>query len=114
MGKIIPLLINNIGICYAFQNNYDEAFKRASEAFMIYQNVYRSNHPSVAMALQNLGYCYYKLGDYTSIEYIHPSALDPENSFTRTPSGNCRNGTSDREMPKIYKVFHFIVRTLNT
>jgi tetratricopeptide (TPR) repeat protein len=62
--KLLPSVLNNIGMVYAALSNYNEALSYLKRAWKIGEkNLRGDNHPNKAIMLSNIGEVHYYLGD---------------------------------------------------
>ena len=77
---------DNLGVCYAYEDNLDSAMMYAQKAVRLYRETYTEDHPMYARSLINLAYVHSKYGEHTiSLDYnqqaleIFKKALGEEN-----------------------------------
>ena len=60
----LATILNNIGDCYAAQQNYKEALDAYTQAHQIYKGTFGDNHPDVKMNLENIRKCQARLNPH--------------------------------------------------
>jgi tetratricopeptide (TPR) repeat protein len=58
---------NNIGSVYEAKGDYDLALNHYGKSLDIYEKLYKSDHPSLALALHNISRTYKAKGDKANV-----------------------------------------------
>jgi tetratricopeptide (TPR) repeat protein len=70
--KELPLLFNNIALCYENIGDYIKAMDYYEESFTLTKELFGENHPSLATNLNNIGCSYLKIGEYNkALRYLN-------------------------------------------
>ncbi|CAF1209128.1 unnamed protein product [Didymodactylos carnosus] len=103
LGEYNSLLLNadtysTIGSYYGSKGEYDDGLFNYHKAFVIQKRLLPSNHPSLAITLNNIAYMYYKLGQFSdafkytklalNIQLISLSPDDPDIVLTYNNFGH--------------------------
>lgn len=64
-----------------YLSEYDEALQLYQKAYDVSKRIYGVNHPLAASSLNNIGGCYYSIGDYSKSLDYYQKALEIKNKY---------------------------------
>ncbi|MEM9458257.1 MAG: tetratricopeptide repeat protein [Myxococcota bacterium] len=91
----LAMSLNNLGLVYWSQGQFDEAKEYHERALTIWEQALGIDHPHVAMGLNNLGSVYWSRGEYGDAEVCYERALAIKEKLLGAEHPNMAYGLSN-------------------